>query len=91
MIVVRVELHSAITHKVTELARMHISNIGGTDDLGDYDVKTLRGRSREALDKGIVNRTGNVTRYPRLAIHVWHLVHDALKAVNYNRRPKNNV
>ena len=28
MIVVRVELHSAITHQVTELARMHICNDG---------------------------------------------------------------
>jgi len=27
-----------------------------------------------------------VKNYPRLAIHVWHLVYEALKAVNYNRR-----
>ena len=35
MIIVRVELHSARTGEVTELARMHISNIGGTNTLRD--------------------------------------------------------
>ncbi len=87
MIVVRVELHSAITHNITELARMTISNVGGTNEHGDYEVKTLRGRSREALDKYITNRQGDVKNYPRLAIHVWHLVAEALKSVNYHRRP----
>jgi hypothetical protein len=90
LIVVRVELHHFNSPgKVTELARMNIANVGGTADLGDYHVETLRGRSREALDKRIVNRQGKVTEYPRLAIHVWHLVFDALKALQYNRRPKN--
>lgn len=89
MLVVRVELHSAITHKVTEIARMHIANTGGTAERGDYDVKTFRGRDSDALDKRTVNREGYVWDYPRLAIHVWHLVFEALKATNYNRRPKN--
>lgn len=83
MIVVKVELHSAITGKVSELARMHISNVGGTKDRGDYSVQTLRGRSKEDLDKRIVNRKGGVTNYPRLAIHVWHLIGRALKSVGY--------
>lgn len=83
MIVVRVELHSAITGQVTELARMHISNEGGTATKGDYGVETLRGRDKAALDKRRVQRSGKVTNYPRLSIHVWHLVARALIATGY--------
>lgn len=54
----------------------------------DYEVKTFRGRDAKALDRRIVNRQGSVHNYPRLAIHVWHLVAEALKAVEYNRRPR---
>lgn len=56
--------------------------------LQDYSVRTLRGRKKADLDKRIVNRTGTVKGYPSIAIHVWHLVYDALKAINYNRRSK---
>ncbi|MGY4288866.1 hypothetical protein ACVWXO_008086 [Bradyrhizobium sp. LM2.7] len=83
MIVVRVELHSAITRKVTEIARMHIRNRGGTKELGDYAVDTVRGRSREQLDRGPCVRSAEVNGYPRLRIHVWHLVARALIAMNY--------
>ena len=43
MILIRVELHSANTGKVTEIARMKITNMGGlsSDDFGDYKVSTL--------------------------------------------------
>lgn len=88
MLVIRVELHSAITRKITEIARMHIANVGGSHESGDYEVKTFRGRDSAALDRRIVTRQGSVTDYPRLAIHVWHLVYEALKATKYNRRPK---
>lgn len=86
MIIVRVELHSAVTRKVTELARMHICNEGGTNTRGDYSVTTLRGRDAEALDKHTPQRTGHVRNYPRLSIHVWHLVARALVAMNYAGR-----
>ena len=85
MLVVRVELHSAVTRKVTELARMDICNIGGTNTVGDYSCATYRGRSRDALDARITNRYGTVTKYPRLALHVWNLVAEALKALEYGR------
>lgn len=83
MIVVRVELHSAITRKVTEIARMRIRNAGGTADIGNYSAETLRGRSREQLDRGECQRGGEVKAYPRLRIHVWHLVARALIAMRY--------
>lgn len=83
MIVVRVELHSARDGSVTELARAHISNIGGTDTYADYEIVTLRGRSRVDLDRRIANRRAQVKRHPRLALHVWHLVAKALVAIGY--------
>jgi hypothetical protein len=83
MIVIRVELHSAVTRKVTEIARMHIANVGGSRQLGHYHAKTYRGRSSEQLSRGQVQRQGVVRDYPRLRIHVWHLVARALIAMNY--------
>ncbi len=86
MIVIRVELHSAITRQVTELARMHICNTGtGTNRLRDYVVKTLRGRSTPDLDKGTAQREGEVKAWPALDKHVWNLVAAALKTMGYGR------
>lgn len=84
MIIVRVELHSAITGNTTELARMDLCNIGGTRNSGDYDVKVMRGRDREKLSKRTAQREGRVLGHPRLSQHVWHLVAKALKACNYD-------
>lgn len=87
MIVVRVELWSAVTGRRTELARLTIDNVGGTRTLGDYRVRTLRGRSEAALDQALlhqrVQREGRVLRHPRLREHVWHLVAKALVSVGY--------
>lgn len=85
MIVVRVELWSAITGAKTELARMHIANVGGDQNLGDYLVRTLRGRSAKALDNGKVQREGKVLAHPRLAQHVWNLVAKALNNTGYGK------
>lgn len=87
MIVIRVELWSAVTGDVTEIARMTIDNVGGTAQSGDYRVRTMRGRSAKALHKamltGSVTREGEVLGHPRLREHVWSLVAKALNAVNY--------
>lgn len=83
MIVVKVELHSAITGQISELARMHICNIGGTHTKGDYSCTTLRGRSKADLDRRVSQRSGFVRKYPRLAIHVWHLVARSLVTMGY--------
>ena len=88
MIVVRVELHSAITGKVTELARMVIYNLGdhpASPRRGNYGVTTFRGRTKEDLDKKISSRKGVIDNYPRLSLHVWHLVERALQSVGYVR------
>lgn len=83
MIIIRVELHSAVTGKVTELARMMIANVGGTRTRGDYRVEVYRGRDAASLSRRTVHRRGSVQNYPRLAIHVWHLVARALQSTGY--------
>jgi hypothetical protein len=85
MIVVKVELHSAITGRVLELARMHICNRGDSTNKnrGDYDVRTLRGRSKQNLDKGTVMKRGEVLNHARLQLHVWNLVAKGLRSMGY--------
>lgn len=90
MIVIRVELWSAVSGQKSELARMVIDNIGGTNHTGDYRCRTLRGRSEEALDRALLNmgttgtqREGRVMGHPRLREHVWNLVAKALTGMGY--------
>ena len=89
MIIVKVELWSAIDGQKTELARMVIDNIGGTKNSGNYRTRTLVGRSEEALDKALhnipmkVNREGRVSGHARLKEHVWNLVAKALSGMGY--------
>ena len=84
MIIVRVELNSANTGEVTELARMHITNDGtGTPTYGNYLVKTLTGRNKADLDRLVQRRCASVVKHPRLREHVWHLVAKSLKAMEY--------
>ena len=85
MIIVRVELHSAITGEVTELGRMDICNVGGTIQRGDYTAQVMRGRSREDLSKRLVIRGTNIENYPRQRLHVWHLVSKALSKMGYGK------
>lgn len=89
MIVVKVELWSAVSGEKTELARMVLDNQAVSDDgqKGDYRVRTFRGRNAKALTLSMV--TNNVTReskvvgHRRLALHVWHLVAKGLANMGY--------
>ncbi len=86
MIIVRVELLSAVTGTTTELARMHIANTGeGTDRICDYVGRTFIGRDTDALDHGIVSKRGRVTRWRRHDFHVWNLVRRMLGEMGYTR------
>lgn len=91
MIVVRVELWSAITGKVTELARMCIANSGDSanPNFGDYRCMTLKGRSKDQLDKamraGTDQRHVEVKHHARLREHVWNLVAKALTGMEYGK------
>jgi hypothetical protein len=89
MIVVRVELWSAVTGQVSELARMTIDNLGTTANgqHADYRARSYRGRDAATLHRamlsGVAQREGRVNRHARLRLHVWHLVGRALEAVGY--------
>jgi hypothetical protein len=79
MIVVRVELHHATQPgKVTELARMTISNVGGSKTLGNYEATVLR----KPKFKSMV-RECQVTGHRRLTLPVWALVARALSTMGY--------
>lgn len=84
MIRVRVELISAVTGKVTELARMHISNDGsGTVTRRNYDGQTFIGRSTDQLDRQRVSKSGRLMNFPSEQLHVWNLVARMLQQMGY--------
>lgn len=88
MIVVRVELWSAVDCSKTELARMSLDNVACSPNmqLGDYRARTYRGRSADALDRFEVQREGKVLQHRRLAEHVWNLVAKGLVSMGYGDR-----
>lgn len=85
MIVVSVILMSAVDGSSQELARAYIDNIGGTTQIGNYRVRTLRGRSTEDFARNTVQREGKVEGHARLREHVWNLVAKALTATGYGK------
>lgn len=86
MLVVRVELHHAMTREISEIARMHICNDAtGTHLVGNYEGRTLRGATKEELDRHKVQRRGIVLGYPRRDRHVFNLVTRMLVAMGYTK------
>lgn len=79
MIVLKLELHSARTGKVTELGRTVIFNEGdsATPKRGNYGVAVCR---KGSTDWRKPLRTGSVKDYPRLSYNVWRLVVRALRS-----------
>lgn len=77
MIVVKVELHSAITGKITEIGRMVISNDGTAKDKrrGNYTARVCRRGSTNFLKP---TREGKIANFPRKSYTIWKLVHKAL-------------
>lgn len=79
MIVVKVELHSAITGQTTELGRMTIINDGtGSNEIGHYDVRTMRKGT-----KNVPNRIGRVEDHKRLTYSIWTLIAKGLRSLKY--------
>jgi len=97
MIVIKIELHSAITRKVTEIGRMVIFNDGmGTRTKGDYEANVIRKPTAKGLDwddqmhdtlrnRAQATRTSRVENYSRLSRPVWDLVTLALKNMGYGK------
>lgn len=88
MIVVKVELHSAITGRVTELGCMVISNDGaGTRSHGNYDVRLGRKGASIARILDAPQRRGRVDGHARNALSVWALVAKALTSLRIRGAP----
>ena len=80
MIIVKVELHSAITGRTTQLGRMHICNDGTSEspNFGDYLATVLR-----KPDFSRTTRSAYVLRYARQRRVIWDLVSLALRNMGY--------
>ena len=80
MIVIKIELHSAITKRVTLLGKMHICNDGTSKDpkIGHY----LGGIFRNGSDKTFIRR-GSVEGWRRKDRTVWELLFAMLKSMDY--------
>lgn len=83
MLVVKIELHSAVTGQVSELGRMIIANDGtGTPDHGNYNVALGRkGNTSNAAVLERPSRRGRVEKHLRKHLSVWMLVRKALDSV----------
>lgn len=70
MLLVKVELHSALTGEVKTLAEMRIANDGTSDNprRGNYNVRNS-------------SRRGRVENFPRKSYVVWRLVLRALRSL----------
>jgi hypothetical protein len=89
MLVIRVELHSAITGKVTEIARMLMWNDGtGTPASGNYEATVAGGdvvghmRPIDIRYPAILLCKGKISGYPR-KLPVWNLVARMLAAMEF--------
>jgi hypothetical protein len=83
MLVVKVELHSARTGKVTLLGKMVIALSGVPEDprRGHYDVWVSRKANvNKPFNQHKPLRTGEVLNYPRHSYNVWRLVSRALRS-----------
>jgi hypothetical protein len=85
MLIVKIELHSAIDGRVEEIGRMYIANDGtGTPSKSDYNVavcrKGITGTPENLGGFEAAARTGRVLDYSRKSYNVWRLVSRALLA-----------
>jgi hypothetical protein len=80
MLVVKIELHNANTGRISEIGRMQIANVGGTDEVGDYAIDLSSEGFAGSKD---VRKSGRVENYPRLIAPIWSLVSKALHSVGF--------
>jgi hypothetical protein len=85
MLMVRIELYSAVDGRVEELGRMYLANDGkGTESSSTYDVAVCR-KGVPGIPENIggfeaAARTGRVLDYSRKSYNVWRLISRALLA-----------
>lgn len=90
MLVVKVELHSAITGDVSEVGRLIIANDGKSFDpaVGHYNVRLGRKGANNARILLNPQRAGRVEGHARESSSVWSLVAKALTAIGFAARLK---
>lgn len=77
MIVVTVELHSAITGDVSQIGKVTLINDGtGTHEIGNYDVIV---EVTEEVTESEQTYTGRVERFQRLKYNALDLLYQALE------------
>lgn len=82
MLVLKLELHDAVSGKISTIASAIIFNNGtGDAERGNYNVHVAR-KNRFSLEDIARSplRKGRVDNYPRLSYNVWRLVIRALKS-----------
>jgi len=73
MLIVKIELHSAVTGQITTLATGKIINTGtGSPTQGNYLIEL-----RDAA--GRIWKTGHIEKFPRKRLLAWDLLHRALE------------
>lgn len=82
MIVIKIELHSALTGKITQLGEAYISSTGEVHegDKCDYELKIMRKPKFKSVTK-----MARVERWPRSRRTVWQLLQECLNQA-YGRR-----
>lgn len=80
MIIIRVEVHSAKTGEITEIARMKVVNTGTSKSLklGDYEGYVFR---KPTFSHRV--RKGSVKGHRRQDLPVWNLIGKMLKSMGY--------
>lgn len=86
MLVIRIELWSAITGQRREIGTVTIANVGGTKTRGNYEVKLFK-NLRDAAKKAIWKK-GVVEGFPRLRLGPYDLLLRALAAMVGGRNPE---
>lgn len=92
MLVIRIELWpKGDESRAREIGRGLIANVGGTDQVGDYEVRLLKSaeyaKSYDPRRPGVWRR-GTVAGFPRLRLGPWDLLLRALVAACGARSPE---
>lgn len=85
MIVVNVDLLSAVTGETTSLNRVVIANVSGGGRRRDYLVRSFR-KGYDPVQHGLsggVNRTGKVLGHPADSVSVLTLLRKSLEEMGY--------
>lgn len=90
MLIITIDLYSAVTGKRKNLGTLMIANDGtGTNSRGNYYAHAFRaGTELKELRNKKPIRKSKILNYPRLTAPVWSLIAEALKGMGYGLKNK---